>query len=73
MADLPALLIELERAAEAERAKLDGLTGEEYAAQWRVWRDAAATFQAAVADHPVEGMTRHELEQAAKKAVRYTE
>lgn len=61
----------LERSAEEERAKLAGLDGEEYAAQWRRWAEAAERFQAAVTVHAKDtGQPRHEVEMAAKKAVR---
>lgn len=64
----------LERSAEEERAKLAGLDGEEQAAQWRQWADAAEAFQAAVTAHAkAPGQPRHEIELAAKKAVRHAE
>ncbi len=72
MADITDDLIKLERFAEEERAKLAGLDGEEYAAQWRRWGDAAERFQAAVTAHAAAtGQARHEVEMAAKKAVRH--
>ncbi|MCX4669953.1 hypothetical protein OG453_25240 [Streptomyces sp. NBC_01381] len=46
MAEASEDLIKLERSAEEERAKLAGLDGEERAAQWRRWYDAAVVFQA---------------------------
>ncbi|WP_030347262.1 hypothetical protein [Streptomyces sp. NRRL S-1022] len=71
MADIPDELVRLERSAESERAHLAGLSGEEYDAQWQAWRRAAEAFQAAVTEHSAhEGMSRYELEQAVKKAVR---
>ncbi|QTE02842.1 hypothetical protein [Streptomyces cyanogenus] len=74
MADIPDELVKMERSAEAERAQLAGLSGEEYDAQWRAWRRAAEAFQAAVTEHSTrEGMSRYELEQAVKKAVRRAE
>ncbi|MFJ4523590.1 hypothetical protein ACIP4Y_21975 [Streptomyces sp. NPDC088810] len=74
MADIPDELVKLERSAEAERAQLAGLSGEEYDAQWLAWRRAAEAFQAAVTEHSAhEGMSRYELEQAVKKAVRSAE
>lgn len=76
MADIPDELIKLERSAEAERAKLAGLAGEEYEAQWRKWRRAAEAFQAAVTECAARddvSMSRYELEQAVKKAVRHPE
>ncbi|MGW2101775.1 hypothetical protein ACWCPX_29585 [Streptomyces olivaceoviridis] len=41
MAEVPDELIKLERSAEEERAKLAGLTGDDYDAQWRRWREAS--------------------------------
>ncbi|NEB92420.1 hypothetical protein G3I21_11945 [Streptomyces bauhiniae] len=65
-------MLDLERAAEAERAKLAGLDGEEHAAQQRTWREAAAVFQQAVTAHAAAaGVDRHTLEQAVKHAVRH--
>ncbi|WP_317447449.1 hypothetical protein [Streptomyces collinus] len=64
----------LERSAEQERAKLAGLTGAEYEAQWRRWREASAAAQAAITAHAeATGANRYELEQAVKKAVRHTD
>ncbi|MEU6996665.1 hypothetical protein ABZ953_39210 [Streptomyces sp. NPDC046465] len=72
MADITDELIMLERSAEEERARLAGLDGEEYAAQWRRWGDAAERFQAAVTAHATEtGQPRHEVEMETKKAVRH--
>ncbi|MFJ9821330.1 hypothetical protein ACIRU3_39950 [Streptomyces sp. NPDC101151] len=74
MADIPEFLIELERAAETERARLAGLAAEEYDEQWRRWRTASETVQAAITAHAEEtGGSRYELEQAVKRAVRHTE
>ncbi|MEU1404983.1 hypothetical protein ABZ471_21925 [Streptomyces sp. NPDC005728] len=74
MADIPASLIELERAAELERARLAGLTGAEYEAQWRRWREASEAVQAAITAHAEEaGLSRYELEQAVKESVRRAE
>ncbi|MGW7791412.1 hypothetical protein [Streptomyces tricolor] len=74
MADIPDELVRLERSAEAERAKLAGLCGAEYDAQWQAWRRAAEAFQAAVTEQSArEGMSRYELEQAVKRAVRRAE
>ncbi|MFC9282805.1 hypothetical protein [Streptomyces collinus] len=62
----------LERSAEQERAKLAGLTGAEYDAQWRRWREAAEAAQRAITvQAEAAGENRYELEQAAKKAVRH--
>ncbi|MEU3862468.1 hypothetical protein AB0F03_34910 [Streptomyces sp. NPDC028722] len=51
MAEVPDELVALERSAESERAKLAGLAGEGYDAQWRCWREASETVQAAVTAH----------------------
>ncbi|MEU8472167.1 hypothetical protein AB0F30_30480 [Streptomyces sp. NPDC029006] len=73
MAEVPDELIALERSAENERAKLAGLTGEDYDAQWRRWREASETVQAAVTAHAQPaGANRYEVEQAVKKAARHT-
>ncbi|WP_329528534.1 hypothetical protein [Streptomyces sp. NBC_01462] len=76
MTDIPDDLIKLECAAQTARAKLAGLTGDEYDAQWEAWRTAAEKFQAAVTEYAKqEGVTmsRYEVEQAAKKAVRHAQ
>ncbi|MGW2460999.1 hypothetical protein ACWEOA_39225 [Streptomyces sp. NPDC004457] len=74
MTDIPGELVELERSCEAERAKLAGLCGEEYDAQWRAWRGAAEAFQTALTAYAArEGGSRYELEQSVKKAVRSTQ
>ncbi|WAZ20144.1 hypothetical protein STRCI_001243 [Streptomyces cinnabarinus] len=76
MANIPDELIKLERSAEAERAKLTGLDGDEHAAQWRQWASAAEAFQGAVTEYAARDdvtLSRHEVEQAAKKAVRHGE
>ncbi|MFH9090456.1 hypothetical protein [Streptomyces sp. NPDC017673] len=74
MAQVPDELIKLERSAEEERAKLAGLTGEAYDAQWRRWREASEKVQAAVTAHAeASGASRYELEQAVKKAVRHAQ
>ncbi|MGJ5748969.1 hypothetical protein FB563_6535 [Streptomyces puniciscabiei] len=71
MADVPDRLIKLERTAEEERAKLAGLTGDEYDAQLRRWREASEAVQAAIAAHAAAtGSSPQEVEQAVKKAVR---
>ncbi|MEW2290511.1 hypothetical protein [Streptomyces sp. NPDC047841] len=72
MAEVPDELIKLERSAEEERAKLAGLTGNDYDAQWRRWRKASEKVQAAVTAHAeATESNRHEAEQAVKKAVRH--
>ncbi|MGV9933987.1 hypothetical protein ACWDY4_25955 [Streptomyces olivaceoviridis] len=74
MSEAPEELIKLERSAEEERAKLAGLTGDDYDAQWRRWREASAKVQAAVTAHAeASGASRYELEQAVKKAVRHAQ
>ncbi|MCI3277608.1 hypothetical protein [Streptomyces cylindrosporus] len=74
MADIPDELIKLERSAVEAHAKLSGLEGEAYEAQWRAWHEAAAVFQAAVTEYAARDgvtMSRYEVEQAVKKAVRH--
>ncbi len=76
MTDIPDDLIKLERSAESERARLAGLVGEEYDTQWKAWRTAAEDFQAAVTEYAARdtvAMSRYEVEQAAKAAVRHGE
>ncbi|MFF9090811.1 hypothetical protein ACF1BE_31415 [Streptomyces sp. NPDC014991] len=74
MAEVPDELIELERSAEGERVKLAALAGGEYDAQWRRWREASETVQAAVTAHAeTAGANRYEVEQAVKKAARHTQ
>ncbi|MHB9847997.1 hypothetical protein [Streptomyces sp. Tue6028] len=71
MTDIPDHLISLECTAEAERAKLAGLTGEAYDTQWHVWRSAADAVQAAVSAHAEATQADpHEVERAVKAAVR---
>jgi hypothetical protein len=72
--DIPENLIELERKAEEERARLAGLSDDEYEAQQRRWRDASAAVQAAITAHAQEtGVNRYELEQSVKAAVRHSQ
>lgn len=74
--DIPDRLIKLECAAETARAKLAGLTGDEYDVQWEAWRRASEEFQAAVTEFAKRDdvtMSRYEVEQAAKKAVRHAQ
>ncbi|MEU1707679.1 hypothetical protein ABZ478_20165 [Streptomyces sp. NPDC005706] len=74
MAEVPDELIELERSAEQERARLAGLTGDDFDVQLRRWRDAAESVQAAITAHTeAVGANRYEVEQAVKKAVRHTQ
>ncbi|MCC5481239.1 hypothetical protein [Streptomyces barringtoniae] len=74
MAEAPDELINLERSAEEERAKLAGLAGDEYDAQWRRWREASQAVQAAITAHAeATEASRYEIEQAVKRAVRHTE
>lgn len=70
--DIPDRLIDLQKAADAEHAKLRGLDGDERAAQMQHWFDAAAESQAAVTKHAqTAGLNRSELEATVKKAVRH--
>ncbi|MCZ0210676.1 hypothetical protein OZK63_35350 [Streptomyces sp. UMAF16] len=72
--EIPDELITLERSAEQERARLAGLTGDDYDAQLCRWREASAAFQSAVTEHAaIAQISRYELEQAVKKAVRHPE
>lgn len=65
-------LITLERAAETERARLAGLTGDAYEEQWRVWRTASQAVQAAITAHAeAAGVNRYEVEAAVKAAARH--
>ncbi|WP_234384758.1 hypothetical protein [Streptomyces sp. MMG1121] len=74
MADVPDELIKLERSAEEERAKLAGLTGDEYDAQLRRWRQASDAVQAAITAHAAATeASRYDVEQAVKKAVRHAQ
>ncbi|MFJ9821143.1 hypothetical protein ACIRU3_38995 [Streptomyces sp. NPDC101151] len=74
MTDIPESLVELERAAEQERIRLAGLSGEDYSAQWRRWRGAAEALQNAITTHAGDaGTNRYELEQSVKKAVRHAD
>lgn len=67
-------LVALERQAEEERARLAGLTGDEYAAQWVTWREASEAAQAAITEHAVaENASRVDVEMAVKRAVRHTD
>lgn len=66
-------LVALERAAEEERARLAGLVGGEYAAQWAAWRAASEAAQAAITEHAAaENTSRVDVEMAVKRAVRHT-
>lgn len=72
MAEVLDELVLLERSAEAERAKLTGLAGEEYNVPWTHWLKAAEAAQAAVTAHAeASGENRYELEQAVKRTVRH--
>lgn len=74
MAEIPDELIKLERSAEEERAKLAGLTGDDYSAQLRRWRDASDKVRAAITKHAeATGADWAELEQAVKKAVQHAQ
>lgn len=70
--DIPEDLIMLERSAveEQRRALAEPYTEE----GWAAWREAAATFQAAVTVHAeAAGVSRVELEMAVKMAVLHPE
>ncbi|MDN3259893.1 hypothetical protein QWJ26_08745 [Streptomyces sp. CSDS2] len=72
--EIPDELIALERSAEQERARLAGLTGDDYDTQLRRWREASAAFHTAVTEHATAAqVSRYELEQAVKKAIRHPE
>ncbi|GGN51020.1 hypothetical protein GCM10011579_006420 [Streptomyces albiflavescens] len=61
---------------EEQRAKLAGLAGDEYQAQWRRCRKASEKFQAAVDEYASRDdvtMSRDEVEQAAKAAARHAQ
>ncbi|MGW2523953.1 hypothetical protein ACWC09_44625 [Streptomyces sp. NPDC001617] len=76
MADIPDELIKLERSAQEAHAKLADLDGEAYEAQWKTWREKAGDFQAAVSEYAARDdvpMSRYDVEQAVKKAVRHAE
>ncbi|MEV6115171.1 hypothetical protein AB0L59_22290 [Streptomyces sp. NPDC052109] len=74
MAQVPDELVRLERIAEEERAKLAGLTGDEYDAQLRRWRTASEAVQAALTEHAAAtGADPHEIEQAVKRAVQHSQ
>ncbi|KOV70075.1 hypothetical protein ADL00_09925 [Streptomyces sp. AS58] len=69
-------MIKLERFAEEERAKLAGLDGAEFEAQRRRWRAGAEAFQAAVTQYVGRedvALSRYEVEQAVKRAVRHAQ
>ncbi|MGW0884604.1 hypothetical protein [Streptomyces sp. NPDC002671] len=66
--EVPDELIKLERSAEEKRAKLAGLTGDEYDTQLRRWREASQAVQAAITAHAAAAeANRHEVAQAEKK------
>ncbi|RSS33508.1 hypothetical protein EF902_43300 [Streptomyces sp. WAC05858] len=65
-------MIELQRASDAEFAKLTGLDGEEHREQWERWRTAAETVQAAITE-AAEGQNRYELEAKVKRLARHPE
>ncbi|MFC9930927.1 hypothetical protein [Streptomyces sp. NPDC127190] len=74
MAEVPDELIRLERLAEEERAKLAGLTGDDYDAQLRRWREASDTVQEAITSYAeATEAGRGQLEQAVRKAVQRTQ
>ncbi|MFF4552745.1 hypothetical protein [Streptomyces sp. NPDC001422] len=72
--DIPDELINLERTAEQERARMAGLVGEEYAAQWQAWLAASTAVQAEITAHAeATEQNRFQVEAAVKKAARHTE
>ena len=72
--DVPEHLIELQKAADLEHAKLATLDGEERQEQWEAWRMCAEAVQAAVTQHAADhGESRYEVESAVKKAARHPE
>ncbi|MEU0009308.1 hypothetical protein ABZ079_34980 [Streptomyces sp. NPDC006314] len=74
MTKVPDELIKLERSTEEERAKLAGLTGDEYDAQWRRWREASEAVEAGITAHAeATGASRYEVEQAVRKAVQHAQ
>ncbi|WP_406165177.1 hypothetical protein OIE52_00860 [Streptomyces canus] len=69
---VPDELVTLQRAVLQEHAQLAGLDGSAHTVQWKRWRTAAEAFQAAVTKYATRtGMSRHEVEQAAKRAARH--
>ncbi|WP_326790546.1 hypothetical protein [Streptomyces sp. NBC_00151] len=72
--DIPDALIDLERAAEIEQARLIGLIGRPYEEQWQTWRAAASTAQAAITEYAeATGLDWYDVEQAVKRAVHHRE
>ncbi|MDW6058199.1 hypothetical protein SAZ11_08870 [Streptomyces sp. FXJ1.4098] len=65
-------MVDLQRASDAEHAKLKGLDGEEHREQWERWREAAETVQAAITEATGDG-NRYQLEAKVKKAARHPE
>jgi beta-xylosidase len=64
-------LVKLERLAEEAHAAYTANPGDDTRA---AWRDAADAFLAAVVEHAAaEGVSRYEMEMAAKRAVRHPE
>ncbi|WP_225824158.1 hypothetical protein [Streptomyces naphthomycinicus] len=71
MTDIPDELLKLERSTEEERARLAGLTGDEYEEQQRRWCAVAEALHAAITAHAeATGADPHELEGAVRLAVR---
>ncbi|MFD4912482.1 hypothetical protein ACFWNR_04555 [Streptomyces virginiae] len=69
--ETPRELVNLHRSSREAQAKLAGLEGGSFKAQWKVWLSAAERFQAAVTEHAArEHLSRCEVEQAAKNAAR---
>ncbi|MGF2208939.1 hypothetical protein [Streptomyces albidoflavus] len=73
--DIPDTLIDLQRAADAEWARLAELTdNDEREAQRLVWFEAGARAQAAITEWAAaEDKNRYAVEVAVRKAVRHPE
>ncbi|MHA7956310.1 hypothetical protein ACX9I7_00940 [Streptomyces sp. L500] len=66
--DIPESLINLQRASVEEREKLSGLTGEDWDAQWKAWREAAERAAEAITEHAKESeLNRYEVEKIVKR------
>lgn len=72
--DIPDELINLEQAAEQARARMAGLAGDEYEAQWQAWLAASVKVQAAITEYAdAAPANRYDVEQAVKRAARGAE
>ncbi|MGW6263682.1 hypothetical protein [Streptomyces sp. NPDC055085] len=71
--DIPDDLINGECAAEQERARMAGLSGDAYEAQWQAWCTAVQKVQAGIAAlAEATAADARDIEQAVKKAARRT-